>query len=193
MDYGFELDPDEKVTKVVYRHIFDVLPTFVLAVILMLVAVALAYFAGFSPASLPFGLMVTAALVSLMLIIAVGMFLIGWYVYRHNFLVFTTEHLVQVEKIVLFQNRVSQLSFLRIEDVSGSRSGFLQTFFHYGNVQVQSAGEQEKFIFRNAPNPEDLADEILEIHEQCLRDAGITEGAPAHMAPLPPTPPAPTV
>jgi hypothetical protein len=47
--------------------------------------------------------------------------------------------------------------------------------FNFGDVQVQSAGEQEKFIFHFAPRPEELADEALQIHEQCVRDAGVTD------------------
>jgi len=47
--------------------------------------------------------------------------------------------------------------------------GIVQTLFNFGDVQVQSAGEQEKFIFKNAPNPELLADEVLQIHEESMR------------------------
>jgi hypothetical protein len=43
-----------------------------------------------------------------------------------------------------------------------------QTLFNYGSVEIQSAGEQEKFIFSYAPDPQDIADDVLEIHEKCL-------------------------
>lgn len=169
MNYGFELDPGETITRVIHRHIFDVLPTLLIAGLLALVAAALGFILGRSPNATPFPPMLMAALIAVMLILAGVIFLVGLFVYNRNVLVFTNVHLVQVEQLALFQRRVSQLSFVRVEDVTGRRDGFLQTVFNYGDVQVQSAGEQEKFIFRNAPDPERLADEALQIHEDCLR------------------------
>ena len=168
MDYGFSLDPGETITRVVHRHILDVIPTLLLSLLLALGAAGLAYFMGRYQQSIPFPPLLTAALISIMLVISVIIFVVSLYVYRRNVLVFTNIHLIQVEQLALFQRRVSQLSFLRVEDVTGRREGLLQTIFNYGDVQVQSAGEQEKFIFKNAPNPELLADQALQIHEQYM-------------------------
>jgi hypothetical protein len=171
MDYGFTLDPGETITKIIHRHIFDVLPTLLLAGLLAVVALAFAYIMGRSPQQVPFPPFVTLALIVAMLVLAVVIFLVGLYVYRRNVLIFTNVHVIQVEVLALFQRRVSQLGFVEIEDVSGIRVGIIQTLFDYGDVQIQSAGRQEKFIFKNAPHPEALADEALQTHEQCVRDA----------------------
>lgn len=168
MNYGFTLDPGETVTRVIHRHPLDFLPSIIMSGTLALAAAALAYVAARFPENIPFPPVIVLALVTILTIISGLIFLIGYIIFRGNILVFTNIHLVQVERLALFQRRVSQLSFLRVEDVTGRKTGILQTIFDYGNVEVQSAGEQEKFIFRNAPHPELLADEALQIHEQCM-------------------------
>lgn len=175
MQYGFKLDPGEVITRVIHRHILDVLPTLLLALLLALGSTVLAYIMGRYPESTPFPPVLMTALISIMFVIAMIIFIVAIYVYSRNVLVFTNIHLVQVEQLALFQRRVSQLNFKRVEDVTGRKQGILQTLFNYGEFQVQSAGEQEKFIFKNAPDPEVLADDALQIHEACLRDAGESE------------------
>ena len=170
MDYGFQLDPGETIIRVVHRHIFDLVPTIAVVAVLTLAAGGLAYMTGRFPETVPFPPLLSMLLVVIMIGLAGLILLIGIYVYQRNVLVFTNVHYVQVEQLALFQRRVSQLSFLRVEDVTGRRVGAVQSIFNFGDVQVQSAGEQEKFIFKNAPNPELLADQALQIHEQCMRE-----------------------
>jgi len=155
-----------------HRHFFDVLPSILISIVLALAAGFFAYMMGRYPTLMPFPPIVSMLLVVVLISLSAIIFLVGTYVFRHNVLIFTNLHLIQVEQLAIFQRRVSQLSFLRVEDVTGRRVGFLQTVFNFGDVEVQSAGEQEKFIFHNAPNPELLADEALAIHEECVRLGG---------------------
>ncbi len=193
MDYGFKLDPGENIVRVVRRSIFDVLPTLLIAGLLAVVAAAFAYILGRFPAATPFppGLMLLLILV--MVLIAVIIFVVALFVYRHNLLIFTNIHIVQVEQLALFQRRVSQINLRQIEDVSGVKQGFLQTVFNFGEIQIQSAGEQEKFIFRNAPDPQALADEALEKHEEAMRSLAAGEGSAGaqRLVPESPSPPEP--
>lgn len=171
MDYGFVLDPGETIERVVRRSIFDVLPMILLSLVLATSSAGLAFLLGRFPDSTPFPPWLTATLIITMLVIAAVIFLVSLYVYQHNLLIFTNTHLVMVEQLALFQRRVSQLDFTKVEDVTGRKTGFLQTIFNYGNVEIQSAAEREKFIFKNAPNPTVVADEALQIHQECLRRA----------------------
>jgi hypothetical protein len=43
------------------------------------------------------------------------------------------------------------------------------TIFQYGNVEIETAGAQENFLFTWAPDPQALADQIAQYHEQYLR------------------------
>jgi membrane protein YdbS with pleckstrin-like domain len=173
--YGFDLDPGEQITRIIHRSIFDFLPSLIISLVLFFAALALVYGEARFGNNFAFPPLLAFALVVLLLALAAAFFLIGFYVFRHNVLIFTTEHLVQVVVNSLFSHRVSQVAFTRIQDVSGTKTGILQTVFNYGDVIIQSAGEQEKFIFLNAPNPQEIADEALEIHEEALRSQHLPE------------------
>jgi len=168
---GFELDPGEQVLRIIRRHPFDALPTIFTSIILVLAALGLAYISGRYPNFTPFPPFVYLPLVITLLVLAAIIFLIGIFVFQNNYLVFTNLHYVQVEQIGLFGHRVSQLSFLRVEDVTGKKTGVLQTIFNYGDVTVQTAAEEEKFVFHNAPNPTEVADDALQTHERCQHEA----------------------
>jgi uncharacterized membrane protein YdbT with pleckstrin-like domain len=175
MEYGFKLDPGETITKVVHRHFLAFVPTLALGLLLFLAATGMAYLEGRFPGVTPFPPIFMLTIIVVLYVMSASIIFVGWYVFRRNLLIFTNAHLVIIDQLSLFNRRVSQLSFLRVEDVTGRRAGLIHTLFNYGDVQVQSAGEQEKFIFRNAPHPEALADEALEIHETCMRKEGVKE------------------
>jgi membrane protein YdbS with pleckstrin-like domain len=167
--FGFNLDPGEKITRIIHRSIFDFLPSLLISIVIFLAALALIYAEARFGNTFPCPPMMVFALVLLLLALSIAFFLIGFHIYRSNVLIFTTEHLIQVEVNSLFSHRVSQIAFSRVQDVSGTKIGVLQTLFNFGNVEIQSAGEEEKFIFRNAPDPQEIADEALEIHEAFIR------------------------
>ena len=100
-----------------------------------------------------------------LILLAIAILLLGLFVYSQNYLLLTNRHLIQVEQKGIFNRAVAQLSLSRVQDVTGRRTGMLATMLDYGNVEVQSAGEKDKFTFRNAPSPQGLADRCLEAHE----------------------------
>jgi uncharacterized membrane protein YdbT with pleckstrin-like domain len=173
--YGFDLDPGEEISRIIHRSIFDFLPTLIFASITLIVGIALIYLAARFAGTFAFPRGLVLVLGALLVALGVIIFLVGYIVFRRNVMIFTTAHLVEVEQNSLFSHRVSQISFARVQDASGVKVGFLQTIFNFGNVEIQSAGAEEKFIFRNAPDPQGIADEALEIHERCLRELHMDE------------------
>ncbi len=163
---GFHLDPNEKVIRRVNRHWIDLLPVAVSTTVLLVIILVGGYAFGRYGSQLP-GLPASLVVFVLftILIIACAIFAMGVFVYRQNYLVLTNMHLIQVEQKGLFNRAVAQLSLARVQDVTGRRSGMLATILNYGSVEVQSAGEKDKFTFCNAPAPQQLADQCLEAHE----------------------------
>jgi uncharacterized membrane protein YdbT with pleckstrin-like domain len=173
--YGFDLDPGETINRVIHRHPITLIPAVLSSVGLFLLSLLLIYGEARMPSVIPFPPLLAFALVGIILALSVIFLLVGIFVFRRNVLIFTNVHLVQANQFGLFTHRVSQISFMRIQDVTGGRKGLLQALFNYGDVEIQSAGEDEKFIFSKAPNPQDIADDALEIHEACLRATGKSE------------------
>jgi hypothetical protein len=102
--------------------------------------------------------------------IAAAMLAVGLWVYRHNYILVTDRHLIQVEQHGLFSRQVDQVSLGRLQDVSGVKSGFLATLWNFGTVTIQSAGEQRQFVFTRVPAPQELADYCLAVHEEYSRN-----------------------
>jgi membrane protein YdbS with pleckstrin-like domain len=171
MTSGFTLDPNEKIIAKVNRHWFDLMPVAASSGVMVILVFVLVYvFARYGSriATIPTGLI--ALIVLILLLLAAVILVFGVWVYRQNYLLLTNRHLIQVVQSGLFNRQVSQTSLARVQDVSGHRAGLLATLLDFGDVEVQSASEQEKFIFRNAPHPQQLADQCILLHDQFLRD-----------------------
>lgn len=99
----------------------------------------------------------------LMFLVA-GLFTI-WILYYLNIQLVTTERIVDIaQKNILFHT-TSELHLGRVQDVTAEIKGVFGTFFNYGNVYVQTAGEQARFQFDNVPNPNHVAKQILDLFE----------------------------
>jgi hypothetical protein len=170
MTSGFTLDSDEQILRRVHRHWIELASITLAAGVMIFAAMALAYAYGAYPEAWP--PILPAALVTLLIgaFVVVGalILMIGLWVYNRNYLLITTKHLIQVEQRGLFHNQVDQVSLGRIQDVSGLRPGMMATILHYGTVRVQSAGEHKLFLFNRVPEPQQLADYILHLHEEFL-------------------------
>jgi uncharacterized membrane protein YdbT with pleckstrin-like domain len=175
--YGFDLDPGEEITRVIHRHPVTLLPSILGSLGLAITAGLLAYAQGRFPQTIPFPPLMVLLLIVILIVLAGAVFLIGLVVFNRNVLVFTNVHLVQAVQHGLFGRRISQVHFARIQDVTGIKRGIFQTIFNYGTVEIQSAGEKTRFVFYGAPDPQDLADDALEIHETMLLALGQHESA----------------
>jgi hypothetical protein len=170
MKSGYSLDANEHVIRQYNRHWIDLFPSALSATALILIGGGMAY--GYDLYKSQFSFLPAGA-VSLLVTIFLGLagliLVTSVWVYRQNHLLLTNLHLIQVEQQGLFGRQTSQLSLARVQDVSGQRSGFWATILNYGDVVVQSAGEQDKFVFRNAPSPQEIADHCLEAHESFVQ------------------------
>jgi hypothetical protein len=159
----YVLDPGEHVAARIGRHWADLIGVVAGSVAIAVVALAAVYLYARFPEELPF---LTPALVmlaaALMLGIAGLMLATALYVYKHNYLLITNFHLIKVQQSGLFARQTAALVLGNIEDVKGSRRGILATVLNFGDMEVQTAGASENFIFRNAPNPQLAADRLLQ-------------------------------
>ncbi len=62
-----------------------------------------------------------------------------------------------------FNRTISELHLTRLQDISVHMDGPIQTFFRFGDLQVQTAGTEEKFKFMQIPRPEDVKNQIMKI------------------------------
>ena len=82
--------------------------------------------------------------------------------------ILTNERIIDIEQKGLFSREVSEFKLDKIQDVSVDVSGVIQTLFHYGNVQVQTAGFEREFVFKTVPNPQNIKNQILRAHDEYM-------------------------
>jgi len=77
--------------------------------------------------------------------------------------ILTEKKVMVVEQKGLFHRVVSEFPIERIQDITVDTNGVLQTFLKYGNLQIQTASEKRKFIFKQIPRPYQTKNAILKL------------------------------
>jgi membrane protein YdbS with pleckstrin-like domain len=95
------------------------------------------------------------------------LFVFGFAFYKFVFWYFNV-YLVTSERVIDFDFKgilhmeTAYANLNKIQDVTPKIIGFGGTFFHYGNVLIQTAGEKNEFEFVAVERPDDVAQAILD-------------------------------
>ena len=107
---------------------------------------------------------------ALLLLLGSGFYLFLWltlfYTFTDYYLdmwVVTNQEIIDVKQKGLFHRVVVKQPLSRIQDVEAKSQGFSQTFLNYGEVKIQTAGAEGKFVFEEIPNPYKIADKINDL------------------------------
>lgn len=93
-------------------------------------------------------------------------FFLIWIDYYFDVWIITTRRIVNINQKGLFMRTVSELEFNKIQDVTTEVKGAIGTFLNFGDVYIQTAGEKERFLFRQVPNPYAIKDLIMNLEEK---------------------------
>jgi hypothetical protein len=89
-----------------------------------------------------------------------------WINYYFDVWIITNERIVNIEQKGLFLREASDLEFSKIQDVTTEVIGLIPTVLNYGDVYVQTAGEVERFKFRQVPDPYGIKSLIMERYKK---------------------------
>ncbi len=78
----------------------------------------------------------------------------------------TNDRILNIEQNGLFNRTVSELDLINIQDITSEIHGVFPFFFGYGNVQIQTAAEQGRFVFEQIPKPEEVRKRLLTLVEE---------------------------
>ncbi|MBU1034775.1 PH domain-containing protein [Patescibacteria group bacterium] len=160
--------PDENVVKVLRRHWLTLLPLGFSLLFILLLPIAIAIVIEIIKPDLYSNQALTTLLVlggSIFLLFA-WLFLYQNYIdYYLDIWIVTDRRILNIEQHGLFGRTVSELRLYRVQDVTSEVRGFWKTMFDYGEVYIQTAGEEQRFIFEDIPHPNDAAKLILEMSE----------------------------
>ncbi|HLD82075.1 MAG TPA: PH domain-containing protein [Patescibacteria group bacterium] len=77
--------------------------------------------------------------------------------------VVTNERIISIEQKGLFSRVISEQMLYRVQDVTSEIHGLFPTLLKYGNLEVQTAGQEQRFEFKNVPYPDKI---VKLIHEE---------------------------
>ena len=92
--------------------------------------------------------------------------------YYLDVVVITNERIVDIDQLGLFNRQISELTVGMVQDAKATRRGMLQTFFDYGDVAVETAGESQNFHFDKIPHPNNVAQTVINLQEAWARNQG---------------------
>lgn len=91
--------------------------------------------------------------------------------------IITNLRIVDIRQRGFFNRSVSSFMLTRIQDVTTDVSGVLATLFHFGRLEVETAGQDEHFVMNGIAHPEDIRDTIMRqaaiAHGQNPTDTGL--------------------
>lgn len=163
--------PGEHVVFQVKKHFFGLAVMYLQAIIAFIIVSGLLYF--LAPSVLGSGnedgirsavvliLAVFGGLLALILLLVT-------YIYRQNKLILTNRNVTQVIQNSLFSRQVSELNLNNVEDVTADKRGIWAMIFNFGEVRIETAGEQNNFHYQYCPDPNYYGQQILDMRQQCI-------------------------
>lgn len=71
----------------------------------------------------------------------------------YNVFIVTSERVVDIDYSDIVVHNIAVTKLTHVQDVNYTQSGFIPTFFNYGNLFVQTAGTEINFEAPNVPKP----------------------------------------
>ncbi|MFA6428541.1 MAG: PH domain-containing protein [Candidatus Buchananbacteria bacterium] len=163
------LQPQEAVAIYLRQHWFVILKSVALFLISALIPILLLFFF-----SQNLTVWLTKEISTAILILSLSFYYLyiwlflffRWTDYYLDLYTVTNKRIVNREQAGLFSRIISEVSLNRVQDVTAQVTGFFATFLNYGNVYIQTAGEKERFIFTNIPEPYEVAKKIIQLSKE---------------------------
>jgi uncharacterized membrane protein YdbT with pleckstrin-like domain len=167
------VNPSETLVLDVRRHPFGLVMLVVETVIALAGAVALILFLLPSlldqTASKKSAIIASLSFFALIVVVLGALFLLAAaYIYKANRLICTNLSVTQVNQMGLFNQKVSEIAMSNVEDVTSLKQGIFPTMFNYGTIKVETAGEQNNFIFPYCPDSDSVAKAVLDAREKFI-------------------------
>ena len=154
MDTPVELQANERVVLLARRHWVRLYPRLFTLTLLLVVPLAGLWLLVTRAVDDLHGLGLGALLVVSLLWAGYWGVLIylTWFRYQHDVWLITNQRLVDAYRRHWFHSQIASADLVDIEDVSAHREGLLETVLDFGDVRVQTAGEQLNFVLADIPH-----------------------------------------
>lgn len=175
------MNPGEEVILEAHRHWVNIAPFFASTTLVIVIGFMIIGYVGSNPVGAErlfpgLSIGIVTPVVALLDVFALTILFFAYAVYRQNKIVLTNMHFIQITQTGLFGRTLSKLSLDELQDVRGSRKGVFGTILNYGEILIETAGNEENFFFRPAPDPLNIAEKINDTHEFYERAHNVPSG-----------------
>ena len=81
--------------------------------------------------------------------------------YSLNTVVVTNKRVMENQQRGFFKYTLNELERDKIQDISIKIEGVFASFLDYGDIEIQTAGAQNKFYFKKLPQPQKIKEIII--------------------------------
>ncbi len=154
---------DERTIKVVRMHWFVLARELIIACFLLIPILLAAFFSSY----------LGGVIVQRFILLVLFLILLYWWgwvfyiatMYYLNTWIITNYRLIESQQIGFFRRNYTEMSINRVQDVSVEVVGMFETFLNFGNIEVQSAGAEQKFKMLSVPEPLEVKESIMKLVE----------------------------
>jgi len=155
---------DEKIVLLLRAHLITLVPSVIITILLILAPFlfiwALTFFKiDFFPFLVPRHVFF---IILFWYLLTFGFAFYKFLFWYFNVYILTDNRIVDVNLKGVLSRDVSHAKLDRIQDVSPRVVGFFETFFNFGDVIIETAGELPEFHFEQVTKPDIVAKEILD-------------------------------
>ncbi len=86
--------------------------------------------------------------------------------YTFNVGIVTNKRIIDIDFSSILYRETTESRLSNIEDITSKQVGYFGSFFHYGNVFVQTAGTYTNIEFLNIPEPAEVVEIINRLHRR---------------------------
>jgi len=165
--------PNEHVIAHLWPHPFIFFRIFGIYFLLLLIPVAV----YFLLVNLPLNIFSNNLLVPLLTLIGFAYYLVilamVLFVWMDNYLdvwTITNTRIISRQQNGMFNRVVSELELYRVQDVTVEQKGLLPTILNYGDLYIQTAGKEERFVFKNIGEPVQIARLVQRLDEDAKKN-----------------------
>lgn len=160
-------EPGEEILRVIRRHWFNI---FIQYIPIITCTLLLWFSAAYGPELFPslaqdnqtvFWFFIT--LMGIFIWIFAALIFVDYYL---DVWILTDRRVVNIEQKGLFMREISELYYQKIQDVTTEIHGLIPTLLNYGDVYVQTAAEQSRFLFHKVPDPNSVKAQLMEMQKR---------------------------
>jgi uncharacterized membrane protein YdbT with pleckstrin-like domain len=180
------LETDEVILRIIRKHPFYVIVETVglglMALIPVWIEVLINYLGSlvgsgvinnFDPSQLGWSPLLGGFLYSLWLLTLWLIFIAIFSDYYLDKWVITNKRVIDIEQRGFFARETSSVRFDKIQDVTVNVAGLIPTILNFGSISVQSAGVEQEFTLKDAPNPLNHKEFIMEQKHISLHNSSV--------------------